>query len=158
MSTKIDQIYVIGKLDMEYIKLNVRMKLSEFIGPRENIVVEKINEIYEDLSKPFLLKLWYENNEIKTKELRRFLKKWESKFRFKTSVKTNSTLSPTEFTWFDIVPFYYKGKGNHRFQYVYKEKNFDGFLESLNEFHRAAKFCTSPKPPKRVQKRNDYED
>jgi hypothetical protein len=134
---------VIGKLDMEYIKLNVRMKLSEFIGPRENIVVEKINEIYEDLSKPFLLK---------------FLKKWESKFRFKTSVKTNSTLSPTEFTWFDIVPFYYKGKGNHRFQYVYKEKNFDGFLESLNEFHRAAKFCTSPKPPKRVQKRNDYED
>ena len=158
MSIKIDQIYVIGRLDMGYIKLSLRMKLSEFIGSKESIIIEKINEIYEDLAKPFLLKLWYEKNEIEAKELRRFLKKWESKLRYNTLVKANSSTGPNEFTWFDIVPFYYKGKGHNRFQYVYKENNFDAFLESLNEFNRAAKFCTSPKPPKRIQKRNDYED
>ena len=72
MSIKIDQIYVIGRLDMGYIKLSLRMKLSEFIGSKESIIIEKINEIYEDLAKPFLLKLWYEKNEIEAKELRRF--------------------------------------------------------------------------------------
>ena len=105
-----------------------------------------------------MLKLWYEKNEIETKELRRFLKKWESKLRYKTLVKANSSTGPNEFTWFDVVPFYYKGRGHYRFQYVYKENNFDAFLESLNEFNKAAKFCTSPKPPKRIQKRNDYAD
>ena len=47
---------------MGYIKLSLRMKLSEFIGTKESIIVEKINDIYEDLAKPFLLKLWYEKN------------------------------------------------------------------------------------------------
>ena len=40
---------------MENIKLSLRMKLSEFIGTKESIIVEKINDIYEDLAKPFLL-------------------------------------------------------------------------------------------------------
>jgi hypothetical protein len=149
---------VIGRLDMSFIKLSLRMKLIEFIGPKESIIIEKINDMYKDLSSPFVLKLWYEKNEIEAKELRRFLKKWESKLRYKTLVKANSSVGPNEFTWFDIIPFYYKGTGHYRFQYVYKENNFDAFLESLNVFHRVTKFCTSPKPQKRKQKRNDYED
>ena len=36
----------------------------------------------------------------------------------------------------------------------YNNKN--QILDAIDEFHKAAKFCTSEKPP-RVQKRNDYE-
>ena len=80
---------------------------------------------------------------------------YESHLHFKTKIKVGAKQHPNDFIWYDIVSRENVNlKQRVRFQYIYNNNN--QILTALDEFHKAAKFCTSEKPA-RVQKRNDYE-
>ena len=161
MIIKINQIYVIGRWDdMDvYFNMSLKLKLSEFIEDKyQERIVKRINEIYASLHYPFKLKLWYDEGEIKPIELKSFIQKWESALHYKTTIKPTSEEAVNDFTWFDITPDTNITEYTTRFKYVYPEGyHWYGILNGLDEFEDVAKFCTTEKPPKRKQKRNDYE-
>jgi len=136
-------------------KVNVRMNLLHFLNkPYEKDVIDKLSEISAD-SIVFYLRLWYRDGTISTKDLKKFLLKYESSLHFKTNIRVGNNLKPGDFVWFNIIDNDNVGKLDRvRFEYIYNSE--EQILKGLDEFHRCAKFCTSDKPPKR-QKRNDYE-
>ena len=137
-------------------KLSLRLKLSDFINSEiESKIMEKINNIHNELHVAVLLHLWFEDGEVSTTDLKNFLMKWEKKLSFKTVVTQGSTIKPNEFIWFDIIPTGLPYSNNKRFQFTYSNTN--SILNGLEEFYNVAKFTTSEKPIKK-QKRNDYED
>ena len=143
------------------VHLTVRLKLTDFIrSSLEETVINKISEIHTDLKYPFKLWLWYEKDKnISHKELKRFMMEHESKLHYKTVITIGLREKPNEFAWFDILSKNDKQESNlYRFQYKYEGHRALGILEGLEEFNECASFCTSLKPPKRKQKRNDYED
>ncbi len=136
-------------------KVNLRMNLSHFLNkPYEEQVIQKLGEIHRDSIK-YYLNLWYKDGTVTPEDIKKFLLEYESNLHFKTKIKVDGKLHPNDFIWYDIVS---RENVNHkqrvRFQYIYNNKN--QILDAIDEFHKAAKFCTSEKPP-RVQKRNDYE-
>jgi hypothetical protein len=136
-------------------KVNLRMNLSHFLNkPFEKDVIEKLNSVHKDNVK-FYLVLWYEDGSLKPKDLKDFMLKYESSLHFKTTMKVGDVLKPNEFIWFDLTNKYDMSGNQVRFQYTYSKE--ESILKGLEEFHKCAKFCTSEKPPKRVQKRNDNE-
>ena len=137
------------------VKINLRMNLSHFLNKSyEKDVMNKLYEIHNDKIL-FYLKLWYEDGSVVTSDLKRFLMEYESKLHYKTIIKVGNELKPNEFVWYDIIDVNSRNLNNLlRFEYIYNKK--EQILDGLEEFHKCAKFCTSPKPPKR-QKRNDYE-
>jgi len=136
-------------------KVNVRMNLLHFLNkPYEKDVIDKLSEISAD-SIVFYLRLWYKDGTISTKDLKKFLLKYESSLHFKTNIRVGNNLKPGDFVWFNIVDNDNVGKLDRvRFEYIYNSE--EQILKGLDEFHKCAKFCTTEKPPKR-QKRNDYE-
>ena len=132
------------------------MDLSDFINESyEKDIISKLEDIHKDGIK-YYLTLWYRDGTVLPEDINKFLVKYENNLHFKTKIVVDNNLKPNDFIWFDITR---REDVNHeqqiRFQYVYDNKN--QFFEGLNQFHNAAKFCTSNKPAKR-QKRNDYED
>ena len=137
-------------------KLSLRLKLTDFINTEiESKVMEKINDIHNELHIAVLLNLWFEDGEIKNKDLKEFLMRWEDKLSFKTIVKQGSNIKTNDFIWFDIIPSGLPYTSNKRFQFTYSNTN--SILNGLEEFYNVGKFTTSEKPIKK-QKRNDYED
>ena len=137
-------------------KLSLRLKLTDFINTElEPKVMEKINDIHNELHIAVLLNLWFEDGEIKNKDLKEFLMRWEDKLSFKTIVKQGSDIKTNDFIWFDIIPSGLPYTSNKRFQFKYSNTN--SVLNGLQQFYEVAKFTTSEKPIKK-QKRNDYED
>ena len=137
-------------------KLSLRLKLTDFINTEiESKVMEKINDIHNELHIAVLLNLWFEDGEIKNKDLKEFLMRWEDKLSFKTIVKQGSDIKTNDFIWFDIIPPGLPYYSNKRFQFTYTNTN--SILNGLQQFYEVAKFTTSEKPIKK-QKRNDYED
>ena len=137
-------------------KISLRLKLSDFINSDiEEEVMEKINIVHSKLHTTVLLYLWFEEDEINSKDLKEFLMRWEDKLTFKTVVKQGFYISTSEFIWFDIVPANIPTSSRNRFRYQYVSYN--KVLDGLQEFYNVTKFTTSEKPTKR-QKRNDYED
>ena len=137
-------------------KISLRLKLSDFINTDiEQEVIKKINNVHNELHITVLLYLWFEEDEIKSKDLKEFLMKWEDTLSFKTVVKRGHDISFSEFVWFDIVPVNILHSPRNRFRYQYVSHN--KVLDGLQEFYNVAKFTTSEKPV-RKQKRNDYED
>ena len=136
------------------VKLSLRMNLADILS-NEEIIIEKLNDIHKN-SVHFFLKLWYEEERLKLEQIKDFAIKNEDKLHFKTSIKPDRTLGPNDFIWFDIINKKYADESDRiRFQYSYNRE--ENILIGLEEFHKCAKFCTSEKPPKRVQKRNDNE-
>ena len=136
------------------VKLSLRMNLADILS-NEEIIIEKLNDIHKD-SVHFFLKLWYEEGSVKLDQLKEFAIKNEDKLHFKTSIKPDRTLHVNDFIWFDIINEKYANESDRiRFQYSYNRE--ESILLGLEEFYKCAKFCTSEKPPKRVQKRNDNE-
>tara|TARA_B100001778_G_C18272523_1_gene487247 strand:+ start:54 stop:452 length:399 start_codon:yes stop_codon:yes gene_type:complete len=132
------------------------MKLSDFINTdNEDEIMEMINKTHKNLSTTILLHLWYENNEISSTDLKKFLIRWEDKLHFKTIVKQTSDVEPHEFVFFDIIPT--TSPKNDRYRFKYKYVSNDRIVEGLTELYNCIKFIKQDKPPKR-QKRNDYED
>ena len=69
-------------------KVSLRLKLSDFINTDiEQEVMERINNIHSELHTTVLLYLWFVEDEISSKDLKKFLMKWEDKLTFKTVVK-----------------------------------------------------------------------
>ena len=137
-------------------KVSLRIKLSDFINTDiEEKVMEKINNVYNELHTTILLYLWFEDGEISSKDLKKFLMKWEDKLSFKTVVKRGSEIKFSDFVWFDIVPVNILPSTRNRLRYQYVGCN--KLLDGLQQFYNVAKFTTSDKPVKK-QKRNDYDD
>ena len=143
----------------------LRLKLSDFINdPLEHLVVDKIHEIYKVHT--FKLQLWYDDNEVTAKDLKSFIEKYESILHYKTTIRPNRDNDHAQFTWYNIVHNEDKDeKYPCRFQYEHDNGwKLSGVLKGLEQFRDCLKFVTSPKPsrddrpPKRKQKRNDYED
>jgi len=136
-------------------KISLRMNLSDFINKDyEKDIVEKLEGVHNDDIK-YYLTLWYKDGTVSPQDIKRFLLDYESNLHFKTKIKVDDKLHPNDFIWYDIVSREnVNPKQRVRFQYIYD--NDTQILKAIDEFHRAAKFCTSEKPP-RVQKRNDYE-
>ena len=98
------------------VKINLRMKLADFINkPYEKEVIDKLDTIFKDSIK-FYLKLWYNDGELKVKDLKEFLLKYESGLHFKTNVKVGGELGINDFIWFDIIPPGLPYYSNKRFQ------------------------------------------
>jgi hypothetical protein len=143
----------------------LRIKLSDFLNdPLEHLVVDKINEVNE--VRTFKLQLWYDEGEASSSDLKSFMEKYESLLHYKTTIRPNRDNDHSQYTWYNIVhnsdksPYY-----PCRFQYVHDSGwKLGGVLNGLEQFRDCLKFVTSPKPPredrppKRKQKRNDYED
>jgi len=143
----------------------LRLKLSDILNSSlEELVIEKINEA--NVHHSFKLQLWYDDGEVTSKDLKSFLEKYESLLKYKTTIKPNSEPNRAEFTWYNII---HEDDFNidypYRFQYnhSYEDKVF-GVIKGIEQFKDTLKFVTSDKPsrddrpPKRKQKRNDYED
>ena len=137
------------------VKINLTMNLSHFLNkPYEKEAMNKLYEIHND-SILFYLRLWYEDGSVVTNDLKRFLMEYESRLHYKTTVTVGNKLLVNDFVWYDIIDTNNRDQnGLVRFEYIYNRE--EDILKGLEEFHKCAKFCTSPKPPKR-QKRNDYE-
>ena len=138
-------------------KISLRLKLSDFINTDiEETVMNKINQIHSELHVIVSLYLWFEEDEITSKDLKDFLMRWEDKLSFKTVVKQGHKLQVNDYIFFDIIPINVSDSDiSKRFTYKYKDVN--KILNGLKEFYNVTKFTTSEKPIKR-QKRNDYED
>ena len=137
-------------------RVSLRLKLSDFINSDiEKVVMDKVNDIHNDLNITVLLYLWFEEDEINSKNLKKFLMSWEDKLSFRTIVKQGRKLSADQFVWFDVKPTNVTSNLRNRFQYCYSKPN--KILDGLDEFYNITKFTISDKPTKR-QKRNDYED
>ena len=143
----------------------LRIKLSDFINdPLEHLVIDTINEINK--VRTFKLQLWYDEGEIKVGDLKTFMEKYESLLHYKTTIKPSRAADHAQFTWYNII---HKDDKDImypcRFQYEHKcGWKLGGILNGLERFKETLKFVTSEKPPrddrppKRKQKRNDYED
>ena len=143
----------------------LRLKLSDFINdPLEHLVVDKIHEIYKVHT--FKLQLWYDDGEVTAKDLKSFIEKYESILHYKTTIRPNRVADHAQFTWYNIIHGDDKDiKYPCRFQYEHDSGwKLGGVLNGLEQFKSCLEFVTSPKPsrddrpPKRKQKRNDYED
>ncbi len=143
----------------------LRLKLSDFLNdPLEHSVVDKIHEIYNIQN--FKLQLWYDEGEVTAKDLKSFIEKYESLLHYKTTIRPNRDSDHAQFTWYNIIHNEDKDvKYPCRFQYEHDNGwRLGGVLKGLEQFSDCLKFVTSPKPsredrpPKRKQKRNDYED
>ena len=136
-------------------KISLRMNLSDFINKDyEKDIVEKLESVHNDDIK-YYLTLWYKDGTVSPQDIKRFLLDYEANLHFKTKIKVDEKLQPNDFIWYDIVSRENVNlKQNVRFQHIYD--NDSQMLNAIDDFHNAAKFCTSEKPP-RVQKRNDYE-
>ena len=138
-------------------KVSLRLKLSDFINTDiEEKVMNIINHAHNELSVVVLLYLWFEEGEIVSKDLKKFLIKWEDKLSFKTIIKQGHQLQLNDYIFFDIKPTNVSDSDiSKRFTYNYTDAN--KVLDGLKEFYNVTKFTTSDTPVKR-QKRNDYED
>jgi len=136
-------------------QISLRMNLSDFINKEnERDVINKLEDVHYDGIK-YYLTLWYKDGTVTPEDIKKFLLEYESHLHFKTNIKVEAKPHPNDFIWYDIVSRENANpKQNFRFQYIYDNRN--QILDAIDEFHKAAKFCTSEKPP-RVQKRNDYE-
>jgi len=130
----------------------------------EHLVVDKINEINN--VRTFKLQLWYDDGEVTAKDLKSFIEKYESLLHYKTTIRPNRDNDHAQFTWYNIIHKDDKDlKYPCRFQYEHESGwKLGGAMNGLEQFKSCLEFVTSPKPsrddrpPKRKQKRNDYED
>ena len=106
-------------MQVEGSKLSVRLKLSDFIENFEEIVISRINKIYKDLNRPFVLYLWYDNEEVSPKQLKSFMLDWESSLNWKTIIRKGNTVKINEGIWYNISPVGEESEGQVRFQYSY---------------------------------------
>ena len=136
-------------------KISLRMNLSDFINKEnEKDIINKLEDVHND-DIIYYLNLWYKDGTVTPEDIKKFLLEYESHLHFKTTIKVDGKSHPNDFVWYDIVSRENANpKQRVRFQYIYNNNN--QILTALDEFHKAAKFCTSEKPA-RVQKRNDYE-
>ena len=138
-------------------KVSLRLKLSDFIDTDiEEEVINKINQTNYDLNIVILLYLWYEEGEVDSVTLKKFLMRWENVLQFKTVIKQGSKMRPNEFVFWDIKPENTEVNKWSRFTCSYYDK--ENILKGLDKFYEYTKFIATETKPVKKQKRNDYED
>ena len=136
--------------------VTLRLKLADFINTKfEKTVMERIDNINNELHIAIILYLWVDDDDVDNSELKDFLMRWEDKLKYKTFVKKGSRIRPNDFIYFDILPSHLKNSSHNRFTYRYINKH--KIIDGLEEFYNITKFVISDKSIKK-QKRNDYED
>ena len=106
-------------------KLSLRLKLSDFINTEfESNIMEEINDIHNKLHIAVMLYLWFDEDEINSTDLKKFLMRWETKLSVRTVVKQGSYIKPNDFVWFDIVPSEAPHTSNKRFEFKYTDKKY----------------------------------
>ena len=143
------------------LKMNLRIKLTEFMNTdREEEIVKLINDCYNKLKYPFVLKLWYDVGDFKPEEIIEFSKKWKStwKDKYKTYINSSPEVNINDFIWFDVTTEHTLSP-NYKYRHMYFQKpgNVDSLIAGINSFYTMAEFTLSPKPAKKTQKRNDGE-
>tara|TARA_B100000073_G_scaffold345150_1_gene353516 strand:- start:1066 stop:1473 length:408 start_codon:yes stop_codon:yes gene_type:complete len=132
--------------------ITARLKLTEFIDTEiEDWVINKINEIYK--IHQFKLHLWYDEGELKPKQLKTFVEKYEKELHFKTTITPTSELKGNDTIWFDIIPDNTNIENLSRFTFR------GDIVSGLKQFKSTLEFCKKPKneKPIRKQKRNDVD-
>ena len=138
-------------------KVSLRLKLSDFFDTDiEEEFINKINQTNYDLNIVILLYLWYDEGEIDSKTLKKFLMRWENVLQFKTVIKQGSKMRPNEFVFWDIKPESTELNKWSRFTCSYYDKK--NILKGLDKFYEYTKFIATETKPVKKQKRNDYED
>ena len=138
-------------------KVSLRLKLSDFIDTDiEEEVINKINQTNYDLNIVILLYLWYEEGEVDSETLKKYLMRWENVLQFKTVIKQGSKMRPNEFVFWDIKPENTEVNKWSRFTCSYYDKK--NILKGLDKFYEYTKFIATETKPVKKQKRNDYED
>tara|TARA_X000001382_G_scaffold114374_1_gene92653 strand:+ start:728 stop:1129 length:402 start_codon:yes stop_codon:yes gene_type:complete len=130
--------------------ITARLKLTDFIESEiEEWVIERVNEIYK--IRQFKLHLWYNEGELKPKQLKTFLEKYEKQLHFRTKITPTFELGTNDFIWFDIIPDEMTISDYTRFTFK------GDIVNGLNQFQDTLNFCQKPKneKPIRKQKRND---
>ena len=61
-------------------RLNVRIKLNDFIGNGEEIVVEKLKQAWNQ-NKQFSVHFWYEEDSLKPKQIKDFISEYETELK-----------------------------------------------------------------------------
>ena len=141
----------------------LRVYLTDFVGTdKEDEVIEKITKYGNEVNNMVLF-FWFDQEKDKV-DMARFVKKWDRipHNNFKTIIRPQFFDLFSDFIWYDILPKEYviklgKDPVYTRFSWRYAN-GIDGVLQGLDNFKSVWDFTVSDKPPKRKQKRNDYED
>ena len=136
----------------------LRVYLPDFVGTeQEDEVIERITE-YGNAVPNTKLYFWFDAKKDKV-DIQKFVKKWDRipHNNFKTIIRTEHFDKPLDLIWYDIIPRKYPSGQYSRFSWVYSS-GVDGVLKGLDNFKSTWDFVIAEKPPKRKQKRNDYED
>jgi len=139
----------------------LRVYLPDFVGTdKEDEVIDKISEYGNEINNMTLF-FWFDQKRDKV-DMSKFVKKWDRipHHNFKTIIRPEYFDQFRDFIWYDIIPkdFAIANSTNYtRFAYRYTN-GVDGILQGLDSFKSTWDFTISEKPPKRKQKRNDYED
>ena len=139
----------------------LRVYLTDFVGTdKEDEVIDKISEYGNEINNMTLF-FWFDQKRDKV-DMGSFVKKWDRipHHNFKTIIRPEFFDLFRDFIWYDIIPkqLAEASQANYtRFAYRYTN-GVDGVLEGLDNFKSTWDFTISEKPPKRKQKRNDYED
>jgi len=139
----------------------LRVYLTDFVGTdKEDEVIDRISTYGNDIPN-MKLYLWFDQKLDKL-DISKFVKKWDRipHHNFKTIIRPEYFDKFRDFIWYDVVPKPIAiGKPSNyvRFAYRYVD-GVDGILKGLDEFKNTWEFTIAEKPPKRKQKRNDYED
>ena len=139
----------------------LRVYLTDFVGTdKEDEVIEKITKYGNEVNNMVLF-FWFDQEKDKV-DMARFVKKWDRipHNNFKTIIRPQYFDLFRDFIWYDIIPKPLAIASHAKYtRFAYRYTNgVDGILEGLDNFKEVYDFTVSDKPPKRKQKRNDYED
>ena len=136
----------------------LRVYLPDFVGTeQEDEVIEKITS-YGNAVPNTKLYFWFDGKKDSV-DVQKFIKKWDRlpHNNFKTITRPEFFDRPLDFIWYDIMPRGNRSCQYSRFSWMYSS-GVDGVLKGLDNFKSTYDFVSKEKPPKRKQKRNDYED
>ena len=133
-------------------RLNVRIKLNDFIGNGEEIVVEKLKQAWNQ-NKQFSVHFWYEQDSLKPKQIKDFISEYESELKFKTTITNGEIVKRGDFIWFNI------GDRLSTSRFNFDGSGLEGIMQGLKYFSDIIDFMFTTKPAKQMskQKRNDNE-
>ena len=137
----------------------LRVYLTDFIDTdKEDEVIEKITEYGNEVNN-MKLYFWFDQTRDKV-DVAGFVKKWDRipHHNFKTIVRPLYFDLFRDFIWYDVIPKQIAIANTTQYtRFAYRYTNgADGVLEGLDSFKSTWDFTISEKPPKRIQKRNDY--
>jgi len=147
---------------------NIRLYLPDVIhSDNTEEILDMLTEISNKVRSAKLY-FWYDEPDLKPKELKDFVNTWESKghTNFKTIIRPYYFDTQNDFIWYDLMSYKMResltpnahGITNMYTRFSWRYVNPNDILEGLQEFINIYKFVIDEKPNKKQQKRNDGKD